>query len=510
VSNQVTGQGTRFPVQNDGEHVLFAVRLGWGVAELRGRNRPDGPPGDSARMPAGATEALPLRAERSPTELRIEVQTVVEYLARQLHVNEADNGMPFGSVIDASAQLLYHVRATRAARALQAAQQALTPAAGQPPNADAALAALHRGQLAQKAVVDQCQQAVAVAQATLTAAQNRVTELAGQPADEAADAAERAVAEATAALGFRQGACTGEETGLQPLSEAIADLQQAMAASAATAPEAAASAFTTYQAQLAQAAQQPWANLASLIWQFDAHIQDELAAQSETRAMGYQLGRGLSETYWALDRDALTGASGWSFLLGPERCGELTRLVGRLGSYMNEYTAPAVASSVQVWQAVAAADDWRGADGAAATALYMQVRRWFELIIIGQDPTTLVKPSQLFRRRMAGRAFRLFWPEFLGLVIGLAGLAFLILFLVHGGTALEKALSGLAAGIGAAAAGLAGAFKSAGQALFKRLRQGAYTDLIAVAVQTAPKPPQGNRQLRQALANRDLSPPTRN
>jgi hypothetical protein len=501
---------TQFPVQGDGEHILLAVRLGWGIAELRGRNWPSGPPGGPARVPPNAMDALPLRAERSPTELRIEAQAVVEYLAAQLRVNEAQGGTDFGTTLEAKAQLLYHVQAMEAARALESARQALIPPADQSPDAGAALAALQQGQTAQQAVVDARQQAVAAAQATLSAAQEQAAELVGQPGD-AGTAAAPAVAAATAALELTQAEYAGETAGLQALTDAIADLQQAIAAGPQTAPAAGATAVTSHLAQLAQAAQPAWTDLASLIWRFDAHIQDELAAQSETRAMGYQLGRGLAETYWALDPVVLTGASGWGFLLGPERCGELIRLAGRLGSYMNEYTAPAVASSVQVWQAVAAADDWRGPGGAAAPALYMQIRRWFELIILGQDPTTLVKPSALFRSwRTAGRAFRFFWPELLMLVVGLTGLAFLIVYAVHGGSALEKTVSGLAAGIGAVAAGLAGAFKSAGQALFKRLRQDTYTDLIAVAVQTAPKPPQGNRQLQKALAKRDLTPATPN
>jgi hypothetical protein len=499
----------QFPVAGDAEHVLSAVRLGWGIAELRGRNWPDGPPGGPARMPANAASALPLRAERSPAELRIEVQTVVAYLARKLRVDDAQDGTSFGSALQAKAELLYHVRAMQAASALESARQALTPPAGQP-DADAALAALQSGQTAQQAVVATLQQAVSAALATLSAAQKRVTELTGKSAGESA-AATRAVATATADLDLRQAGCAGEAAGLQALTGAIADLQQAIAASPQTAPAAGAAAVTSRQAQLAQAAQAPWTDLAGSIWQFDAHIQDVLAAQSETRAMGYQLGRGLAETYWALDPGALTGASGWDFLLGPERCGELIRLAGRLGSYMNEYTAPAIASSVQVWQAVAADDDWRGPGGASAASLYTQIRRWFELIILGQDPTTLVKPTQLFRSwRGAGRALKFFWPEFLGLVVGLTGLAFLIVYVVNGGSALEKTLAGLAAGIGAAAAGLAGAFKSAGQALVKRLRQDTYTDLIALAVQTAPKPPLGNRQLQKALAKRELTPATPN
>ena len=101
------------------------------------------------------------------------------------------------------------------------------------------------------------------------------------------------------------------------------------------------------------AAQEAWKDLAKLLWRFDAHIQDVLAAVADTQAVGYQLGRGLAETYWALDPAQDDGSTGWSFLLGEERCAELGRLIGRLGAYMGSYTAPAVAGTIVIWRSVA-------------------------------------------------------------------------------------------------------------------------------------------------------------
>jgi hypothetical protein len=49
----------------------------------------------------------------------------------------------------------------------------------------------------------------------------------------------------------------------------------------------------------------------------------------------------------------------WWFLLGAERCSEMTRLVGRLTAYFHPYTAAAIAGSVQVWKHVAADENWR-------------------------------------------------------------------------------------------------------------------------------------------------------
>src|SRR5262249_42785562 len=85
------------------------------------------------------------------------------------------------------------------------------------------------------------------------------------------------------------------------------------------------------------------ASLGNLVLRFDTHIQDTLAAKSDTVVCGYQLGRALAECYWAMDPTAEDGWASWSFLLGAERHNEIGRLLGRLSAYFHTYTAPAVA-----------------------------------------------------------------------------------------------------------------------------------------------------------------------
>jgi hypothetical protein len=84
---------------HDAHHVLSALRLGWSVAEMRGRNRPDGPPGEVIGMPDHVDHPLPLRIERGKTELRIEIQSVVAELAQQLHVDDAPDGTSFSAAL---------------------------------------------------------------------------------------------------------------------------------------------------------------------------------------------------------------------------------------------------------------------------------------------------------------------------------------------------------------------------------------------------------------------------
>jgi hypothetical protein len=143
--------------------------------------------------------------------------------------------------------------------------------------------------------------------------------------------------------------------------------------------------------------------------------------------------------------------------------------------------------------------------------LYSQIRRWYELIILRQDPTTLIGPAAVMKNyRTVTRAVQLFWPQ---LVATFFGVAFLItlLVLVSGdiGTAWEKTLAGILAATGLSLAGLTGTLKNSAQALLKRLRQDAYTDLVAIAVQTAPPPPKQS-DLENAISRRKLTPATPN
>src|ERR1700729_4372466 len=109
-------------VETDDAHdVLSALRLGWSGAEMRGRNRPEGAPGEVVGVPDHVDHPLPLRIERGKTELRIEIQSVVAELARQLHVDEAPDGTSYGAALGEQAKLLAHTRAPKAADAFRQA-----------------------------------------------------------------------------------------------------------------------------------------------------------------------------------------------------------------------------------------------------------------------------------------------------------------------------------------------------------------------------------------------------
>jgi hypothetical protein len=226
-----------------------------------------------------------------------------------------------------------------------------------------------------------------------------------------------------------------------------------------------------------------WHSLTELLFTFDAHIQDSLTAKSDFQARGYQLGRALAECYWALDPN-LSGDSrspaAWSFLLGRERCDEIGRLLGSLSAYLPPYTAPAIAGSIRVWQSVAADPKWRGI---AHEALHRQVRTWYELVVLGRDPLTFVKPyARLRNLRIFARAIGFFRGQLLLIAVGVAALVALFVLLGSGAsTAVTNTVLAILAAAGISTAGL-----SAG-----RFRQDVNTDMAAIAITTAPPPPPG-------------------
>jgi hypothetical protein len=358
----MTGGAVAAP--EDADTVLTAVRLGWCLAEVRGRNRPGGQPGAGLKLPARTDDPLPLPMERDTDELRTDAQTLLGVLAGKLGVDADPPGSHFS--------------------------------------------------------------------------------------DEVTNAAN--------------------------------------------------------QLEKDKGSQQDWQRLAALIYKFDGHIQGTLATRSDTVTCGYQLGRALAECYWALDPSLPAKPENWAswwFLLGPIRCREISQLLGRLSVYFHPYTAAAIAGSLQIWQVFVSDENWQkkavaGQDSAAALTwqkaadpeLYRQIRRWYELIVMKQDPTTLIKPYQMLRDpRLVWRAARLFWSQ-----LALAALAAAAVALFAWLLSTSSAKSGITTLLGVlgitgfSVAGLTAKLKNDAQSMITRVKEDAYTDLIAVAITTAPSP----------------------
>jgi hypothetical protein len=217
------------PVPDDHDSVMDALRLGWYVAEVRGRNEGRSQlPGEN-KLPKRTHHALPLRIERSPDELRIEAQQVLGALASKLQVNaDSVNKSNFSDEVDSEAKVL--AQASGAFPAPDSATVSPVQAAAAP------------------AAIGKAGAAAMVAPGTPGAAES------ASPSSIAAG----------------------------PIDVSAGDLD----------------------------------SLEDLIFRFDAHIQDTLAADSDTVGSAYQLGRALAECYWALDPGDPDSWASWSFLLG--------------------------------------------------------------------------------------------------------------------------------------------------------------------------------------------------
>ncbi len=274
-----------------------------------------------------------------------------------------------------------------------------------------------------------------------------------------------------------------------------------------------------------------WRPTGTFFLQWDAWFQDELGRRAESLANGYLLGRGLAECFWGLGPDeqwqieGTTSAVSLPFLLGADRRRELTRMLGRLEpGVAHEMTPPAVAGTLEAWGVVAADPQW-AAHASMRTNLHEQARRWYQLLVLGQDPTTLIRPYERLRSPTnILRAAKIFWPQ---IALALLSIALVTAFFSVVGTAGDVGsvpvwFSSLLAtgGFGAfAAAGLLAKGKSAAQRMVTRLRQDAYTDLVAVSVTTVPPPPTApggkaqrmrfaRRLVEAAVRRRTLTPPT--
>jgi hypothetical protein len=188
-------------VPGDADGVVTAVRLGWYMAEVRGRNRPGGPPGNPAPQPHLVDHALPSPGGGSPASARIEAQKVLATLAVKLGLDRSYRDTSYSETVEQMAKVL--------------------------------------------------------------------------------DVSRRS------------------------------DNQPAVLAT--------------------------WQSLAAVIYEFDAHVRDTLATQSEAAATGYRLGVALAESYWALDPDSpddSASPTSWVYMFGGQRSDEMQRLLGNLAAYV--------------------------------------------------------------------------------------------------------------------------------------------------------------------------------
>ena len=452
---------------SDSDTVLATIRLGWYIAEVRGRNRPYFQPGTPLKLPGRTNHELPLQIERTSPELSIEAQTVVKALATQIGVDTDSSGASFSAKVE--------IAAKRLAQAVKAAG-----ATASPTGTDGSSAGVGG---------DSAGMGDGSADGRGGSATGSGSAGGGGSPGAGAGSAETAGSGTSAAV---TSAGTGSDVvsaagGQASTGNRLAGAVKSLVHMARTAGAG----DGTTEAAATETVASDWDALEEVIYKFDAHIQDALAMRPPIMGCAYQLGRVLAECYWSLDPGLPAESAAWDswkFLFGKERCDEIGRQLGRLSVYFHPYTVAGIAGSVRVWQNVALSPEWQRM---AYPKLYQQIRRWYELLLLKQDPTTIIQPYQLLRNyRLVWRTLRGFWFQLLLAALAAGAVAVFAWLLTKPGVA--SWIKTLLATIGIAGfsvAGLAAKVKNEAQALLTRLKEDAYTDLIAESITTAPLPP---------------------
>lgn len=234
-----------------------------------------------------------------------------------------------------------------------------------------------------------------------------------------------------------------------------------------------------------------WNALTEVFYSWDKKIQDALVLMPLLSA-GYQLGRGLAETYWELDpaiTDPLDSRS-WDVVLGPERRSALKRLTGRLATFVDPLTIPAIGVSLEAWGEVAADPVWR-VETDARKDLYKQGLLWRDLVRGERRPEDLV-----VRKGVAGRVgvilpfLRAFWPQ---LLIGVVAVAALVVgasqLTTSSGSKSGDTLISILGGLGVTSASLYARAKATATSTLGALRKAFDADRVGAAATLRPKAP---------------------
>jgi len=233
-----------------------------------------------------------------------------------------------------------------------------------------------------------------------------------------------------------------------------------------------------------------WDDFAAFIFAWDARVQDQLAAVSFSQFSAYQLGRGLAEISWQLD-PAVPGADdprGWQFLLGDLRLRQLGRLIDGLSSYFGPMTVAAVKDSVEAWGTVAR-EPGITARPDAVTKLIEQSHVWRNLLIGGMSAQTLV-PAHAEVQKLRGLELvvKAFWPQLLIGIVGALVLAAGAYLLVTADVTRKEigAALGVLGSLGITSAALIAKSKESVLQVFSRMRLLYYTDLVSAAASRIP------------------------
>lgn len=247
-------------------------------------------------------------------------------------------------------------------------------------------------------------------------------------------------------------------------------------------------------------------SLNELFYAWDCHIQDALASGPYGQSSAYQLGRGLAETYWALDEQAEPGAyESWDHLL-VRRFNTLATLLRRCATMLPDLAAEAITATLEQWRGVAAAlsgltssqggraltPSSSQVDGhEALVVLRQQSGVWRDLLLSNASPAKVVATDQSWKRaRSLGPLLRSFSIEVAGLLAGLGLVGAAIVFVALGAPGVPKVVGGTLAAVlgafGVTSSTFLARTKAVGQGLFLQLNEKISADAVIAAATYLP------------------------
>jgi hypothetical protein len=226
-----------------------------------------------------------------------------------------------------------------------------------------------------------------------------------------------------------------------------------------------------------------WSRIEWLLWAWDEALQDQLAAGNFGTASAYQLGRGLSECYWAMTppKTLEEYEAPWDFLLGPNRVDAFHDLLRRLGPVFSDYAAGGVEFSITEWAKVAKAPT---SYDRADLAIAQQVAVWRDLLVTGRDPLTLVESKRL---ETVARDPRPILKAFVWEIVAALAMAALFgLALAYWGGATKTVLAALAT-VGITTSAILSWIKSRAQSVATRVGTAVNQSVVNDTVTVLPK-----------------------
>jgi hypothetical protein len=228
--------------------------------------------------------------------------------------------------------------------------------------------------------------------------------------------------------------------------------------------------------------QTAWERLVWFLWAWDAVLQDRFAAGDFGTSSAYQLGRGLSESFWNLNPDAGSGPSSWSVLFGPARVEAFRVLCLRLSPAIGGLASVAVRESVKGWAEVASAPEQFQYP---RRALSEQALIWKDLLVTGRDPLTMVPTGKL--EWSARRLWPLISAYRVELASGVIGAFLLALSVTQAGRNVLTALGAAIGVFGITGSVILGRLKAVAQSVNRRVREGMNEEEVIKAVTHLPQ-----------------------